>query len=113
MLELRRRYTNMYVPSDFFFTEIRWPVSFPPNATFSIQKPCAFHIMHRSVESLHEPPAEAVLEPADADYLFSAKVRITTMMMRISALCFVWGGGQSRINIKTKNWFFVHFVLHF
>lgn len=77
VLELRRRYTNLYVPSDFFFTEIRWPESFPPNATFSIQKPCAFHIAHRSVEapeSASADAAEPVLDASDADYLFSAKV---------------------------------------
>lgn len=75
VLELRRRYANLYVPSDFFFTEIRWPESFPPNATFSIQKPCAFHIAHRSVEAPdREDGAEALLDAPDADYLFSAKV---------------------------------------
>lgn len=72
VLELRRRYTNLYVPSDFFFTNIRWSQSFPPNATFSIHKPCTFHIKHRSVENVKEN--DAVLNPPDADYLFSAKV---------------------------------------
>lgn len=83
VLELRRRYTNLYVPSDFFFTEIRWSESFPPNATFSIQKPCAFHIAHRSVEAPDSTTADdgasaadrdALLDAPDADYLFSAKV---------------------------------------
>lgn len=76
MLELRRRYVNMYVPSDFFFTEIRWPQSFPPHAAFSLQKPCSFHIAHRSVEAPEptEPTAAAVLDAPDANYLFSAKV---------------------------------------
>lgn len=89
VLELRRRYMNLYVPSDFFFTEIRWPVSFPPNATFSIQRPCAFHVAHRSVEApprrmlvadgetggdAVEEEDEPVLDAPDADYLYSAKV---------------------------------------
>lgn len=77
VLELRRRYTNLYVPSDFFFTNIRWSQSFPPNATFSIHKPCSFHIKHRSVESVKEN--DAVLNPPDADYLFSAKVIVVSL----------------------------------
>lgn len=88
-MELRRRYTNLYIPSDFFFTEIRWSESFPPNATFSIQKPCAFHIKHRSVESVHEN--DAVLNPPDVDYLFSAKVRILnslTIVIHVQLLNF-------------------------
>lgn len=73
LLELRRRYTNLYIPSDFFSTQIRWPESFPPNTPFSLQKPCAFHIMHRSVEPVTDNN-HIQDSPPDADYLFSAKV---------------------------------------
>lgn len=96
MLELRRRYTNLYVPSDFFFTEIRWPESFPPNATFSIQKPCAFHIAHRSVEAPPPPTVdgadadEPVLDAPDADYLFSAKVPIRSESVQVHLLIWVF-----------------------
>jgi hypothetical protein len=72
VLELKRRYTNLYVPSDFFNTQIRWIDAFPPNSPFSIQKPCAFHVLHKDVESPFEN--DTVLDPSDADYLFSAKV---------------------------------------
>lgn len=70
---MRRRYSNLYVPSDFFHSQIRWSESFPPHAPFSIQKPCAFHVFHKSVAN---PNAEedAVLDPPDADSSFSAKV---------------------------------------
>lgn len=69
---MRRRYANLYIPSDFFNTQIKWMDAFPPNIPFSIQKPCSFHIMHKDVEPIYEN--DAVLDPPDADYLYSAKV---------------------------------------
>lgn len=86
VLELRRRYVNMYVPSDFFFTEIRWPQSFPPHASFSLQKPCSFHIAHRSVEAPDSERPSAVLDAPDANYLFSAKVSFANICQ--------YGGGD-------------------
>ncbi|KXJ73619.1 hypothetical protein RP20_CCG015407 [Aedes albopictus] len=74
ILELRRRYHTLYIPSDFFSSEVRWVDAFPPNAPFSIRKPCAFHVMHKDVEPLL--PNDVNLEPADADYLYSAKVML-------------------------------------
>lgn len=72
MLELKRRYTNMYVPSDFFTTRVRWVDAFPANRPLTMSRPCAFHVMHKEVEEVSENGA--ILEPADADYSFSAKV---------------------------------------
>ncbi|XP_062536508.1 cell division cycle and apoptosis regulator protein 1-like [Armigeres subalbatus] len=74
ILELRRRYHTLYIPSDFFSSEIRWVDAFPPNAPYYIRKPCAFHVMHKDVEPL--TANDANLEPADADYLYSAKVML-------------------------------------
>lgn len=73
VLEIRRRYQNMYIPSDFFSTNFRWVDAFPPHMPFTLNKPCSFHVMHKDVDSCIENTA--VLEPSDADYLFSAKVR--------------------------------------
>lgn len=72
VLEVKRRYQNMYIPSDFFSTNFRWVDAFPPHMPFTLNKPCSFHIMHKDVESHVENTA--VVEPSDADYLFSAKV---------------------------------------
>ncbi|XP_059611989.1 cell division cycle and apoptosis regulator protein 1-like isoform X2 [Phlebotomus argentipes] len=74
VLALKRRYNNLYIPSDFFYTNVKWSDAFPPNAPFSIHKPCSFHIMNKDVEPVvcGELPAE----PADVDYLFSAKVML-------------------------------------
>lgn len=73
-MELRRRYSNLYIPSDFFHTQIKWPETFTPDKPFSIHRPCSFHIMHKSVD----PPKDFVLpaDPSDANYLFSAKVML-------------------------------------
>lgn len=75
ILELRRRYLTMYIPSDFFTSEVRWIEAFPPNEPFSINNPCSFHVMHKEVEPL-VPVASNDFEPADADYLYSAKVML-------------------------------------
>ncbi|XP_049534854.1 cell division cycle and apoptosis regulator protein 1 isoform X2 [Anopheles darlingi] len=77
ILEMRRRYSNMYIPSDFFNTDIRWTESFLPNQPFSIRSPCQFHIMHKDVDPPNELAAgDGSLDPADADYLYSAKVML-------------------------------------
>lgn len=77
VLELRRRYSNMYIPSDFFLSNFRWVDAFPPNNPFTMDQPCSFHIMHRDTEPLTDNAA--LLDPPDADYLFSAKVMLMSM----------------------------------
>lgn len=77
VLEIRRRYQNMYIPSDFFSTNFRWVDAFPPHMPFALNKPCSFHVMHKDVDPCSENTA--VLEPSDADYLFSAKVMLISM----------------------------------
>ncbi|XP_012285928.1 cell division cycle and apoptosis regulator protein 1 [Orussus abietinus] len=77
VLEIRRRYQNMYIPSDFFSTNFRWVDAFPPHMPFTLNKPCSFHVMHKDVDPYFENTA--VLEPPDADYLFSAKVMLISM----------------------------------
>lgn len=76
VLELRRRYTNLYVPSEFFWSAIKWSESFPPHAPFSLQKPCSFHVFHKSVANPYAVSIniDAELNPSDADSSFSAKV---------------------------------------
>ncbi|XP_012149485.2 cell division cycle and apoptosis regulator protein 1 [Megachile rotundata] len=77
VLEIRRRYQNMYIPSDFFSTNFRWVDAFPPHMPFALNKPCSFHVMHKDIDPCTENTA--VLEPSDADYLFSAKVMLISM----------------------------------
>ncbi|XP_054729601.1 cell division cycle and apoptosis regulator protein 1-like isoform X1 [Anastrepha obliqua] len=73
--ELRQRYSTLYIPSDFFHANILWPKVFTPENAFSLRRPCRFHIMHRIVDSPFEQNND-VLEPSDADYLYSAKVML-------------------------------------
>lgn len=69
---LSQRYTNLYVPSDFFNAHVKWGETFPPQMPFSLNNPCGYHIMSREVENPNDN--DSVLEPPDADYRFSAKV---------------------------------------
>ncbi|KAL0832692.1 hypothetical protein ABMA28_000878 [Loxostege sticticalis] len=74
---LSQRYTNLYIPSDFFNAHVKWGETFPPQTPFSLNNPCGYHIMSRDIESPN--PNDAVLEPPDADYRFSAKVMLISM----------------------------------
>lgn len=84
VLEVRRRYANIYIPSDFFFSNFRWVDAFPPDKPFTLNKPSSFHIMNKDIEPLVKN--EAVLEPPDADYLFSAKVNEIHMYDLLNSL---------------------------
>ncbi|XP_078579525.1 cell division cycle and apoptosis regulator protein 1-like isoform X2 [Branchiostoma floridae x Branchiostoma japonicum] len=72
--ELRRRYANMYVPSDFFHARFCWNDAFPLHRPFQVGNPSSFHIMHKEVDPLEKN--DTVLEPPDADHLYSAKVML-------------------------------------
>jgi BURAN domain/DBC1 len=77
IVEIKKRYQNLYVPSDFFNSNVKWIEAFPPNAPFSIKKTCTFHVMSKEVAPLEA--IDAVLDPPDADYLYSAKVMLMSM----------------------------------
>ncbi|XP_033882354.2 cell division cycle and apoptosis regulator protein 1-like isoform X2 [Acipenser ruthenus] len=74
MMELRRRYQNLYIPSDFFDAEFTWVDAFPASRPFQFGNYCNFHIMHREVDSLVKNTS--VLDPPDANHLYSAKVML-------------------------------------
>lgn len=82
---LSQRYTNLYVPSDFFNAQVKWGETFPPQSPLSLNNPCQYHVMSKDVENPYGN--DAVLEPPDADYRFSAKV-ISFKSMLILFLCF-------------------------
>ncbi|XP_053682207.1 cell division cycle and apoptosis regulator protein 1-like [Sabethes cyaneus] len=96
ILELRRRYHTLYIPSDFFTAQIRWVDAFPPNEPFTIRKPCLFHVMHKDVEPLHTN--DNLTEPIDADYLYSAKVMLmsTPPIAEFYQKCFATGEERDR-----------------
>lgn len=74
MLEIKRRYSNLYIPSDFFVSSFRWVDVFPADRPLTLERPCSFHVMHKDVDAVVENTASH--DPPDADYLFSAKVCI-------------------------------------
>ncbi|GIY44712.1 hypothetical protein CEXT_495602 [Caerostris extrusa] len=80
VLELRKRYTNLYVPSDFCAADFLWQEAFPAHRPFGIDHQCNFHIVGKDVDPLYEN--DAIIDPPDADYGFSAKV----MLMSIPSL---------------------------
>ncbi|XP_059474475.1 cell division cycle and apoptosis regulator protein 1-like isoform X2 [Neocloeon triangulifer] len=77
MLELKRRYTNLYVPSDFFVSHFSWVDAFPADRPFALKRPSAFHVAHKDVDEIVQN--DTVLEPPDADYSFSAKVMLISV----------------------------------
>ena len=70
--ELRRRYTNLYIPSDFCENHATWIDVFPAHKPLALDNSCAFHVMHKEVEP--STPNETLLDPPDADFTYSAKV---------------------------------------
>uniref|UniRef100_S4R9W0 Cell division cycle and apoptosis regulator 1 n=1 Tax=Petromyzon marinus TaxID=7757 RepID=S4R9W0_PETMA len=72
LMELRRRYQNLYIPSDFFDTQFTWVEAFPMARPFALGQTCSFHVMHKEVEPLHAGDS-ASLEPSDVNHLYSAK----------------------------------------
>uniref|UniRef100_A0A0A9XIZ5 Cell division cycle and apoptosis regulator protein 1 n=1 Tax=Lygus hesperus TaxID=30085 RepID=A0A0A9XIZ5_LYGHE len=74
LMHLTKRYPNLYVPSDFFLSKTKWVESFPIRSPLSLNFPCNFHVMHRDVDSPY--PNDAILEPADMDYIYVAKVML-------------------------------------
>ncbi|KAA0194922.1 hypothetical protein HAZT_HAZT005352 [Hyalella azteca] len=71
ILELRKRYSNLYIPSDVFVTRPLWSNTFPPHRPFPLPKPVGFHVMHKDVDSVL--PNDAIYDPPDASHSFSAK----------------------------------------
>ena len=72
VIELRKRYSNMYIPSDFFHSNFQWMQAFPLHRPLTLGNQCSFHIMNKEVEPIVK--GEPIPEPADCSYLFSAKV---------------------------------------
>lgn len=83
VLEARRRYQNLYIPSDFIASNSKWINAFPFQKPYSIERPCSFHIM-KDVSSIDESVEKTVLDPSDADYTWSAKVMLMSSECKTS-----------------------------
>jgi len=78
VMELKKRYSNLYIPSDFFTAKHSWNEAFPIEAPFHVQYTTAFHTF--SKEAVEAPaglgPARWQFDPPDADYSWVAKVML-------------------------------------
>lgn len=72
VLELRKRYSNLYVPSDVFLARPLWSETFPAHRAFQFPRPVAFHIMNKEVEPININ--DAVYDPPDINHSYAAKV---------------------------------------
>lgn len=106
IVEIKKRYQNLYVPSDFFSSGVKWIEAFPANAPFSIQKTCSFHVINKEVAPLDT--IDAVLDPPDADYLYSAKVMLmsTPVIQEIYKKCFARAEDTEKLEDPERD--FVH-----
>lgn len=69
---LKSRYPSLYVPSDFFAASARWTENFPQHRPLQLAGPSRFHVLDKDVEPVFV--RDDLVEPPDADFLFSAKV---------------------------------------
>ena len=77
VMDLRRRYNNMYIPSDFFNVRLCWTEVLPLHRPLRLgAQTCSFHVRRRNVSGLpvFHGNSETTSTPADASHLFSAKV---------------------------------------
>ncbi|XP_059168003.1 cell division cycle and apoptosis regulator protein 1-like isoform X2 [Physella acuta] len=74
VVSLKNKYSNLYIPSDFFHASFSWVENFPLTRPFTLGQSCNFHVMHKDVPCIRTETV--ILEPSDADHLFSAKVML-------------------------------------
>ncbi|XP_029635988.1 cell division cycle and apoptosis regulator protein 1 isoform X1 [Octopus sinensis] len=79
VMVLKSRYSNLYIPSDFFQANFTWTSAFPLYRPFQLGTDCTFHVMPKDTEPVSLNGTECsvpALEPSDADHLYSAKVML-------------------------------------
>lgn len=79
MVDVKSRYGNMYVPSDFYHLSLDWCKAFPLHRPFALGNATKFQICHKDVSPL-QPFPESV-DPPDADYSYCAKVGIESTLV--------------------------------
>lgn len=76
---LKKRFSKLYVPSDFFHCDLHWQDCFPMQEPFKLGEKSKFHIVQKEAEPLEKLDDETTrknLDPEDADYTYSAKVML-------------------------------------
>merc|ERR1719430_1048668 len=78
-MELKKRYSNLYIPSDFFTAKHLWNNAYPIEEPFKVQYDSSFHVFNK--DSV-DPPASSLgpsnwqFDPTDSDYTWVAKVML-------------------------------------
>ena len=79
VIDLKKRYSNLYIPSDFFNAKHVWTEAYPIHDPFQLEYATSFHVFNKEVESPQSSgssPGRWVLDPPDADYSWVAKVML-------------------------------------
>ncbi len=63
VVELRRRYAHMYVPSDFVDADFHWPDTLPRSRPLPLDRPVAYHVFDKRVDPPPSLAAAAVSPP--------------------------------------------------
>jgi len=75
VMDLKKRYSSLYIPSDFFSADHVWGHSYPLDAPFKISMPSSFCVMNKE----YVTPITSnrfKFDPKDADYSYVAKVML-------------------------------------
>jgi len=75
VMDLKKRYSSLYIPSDFFSADHVWGQSYPLEAPFRISMPSSFCVMNKE----YVTPITSnrfKYDPKDADYSYVAKVML-------------------------------------
>ena len=77
VMDLKKRYSNLYIPSDFFNANHVWNEAYPIHEPFEIEYGTSFHVFNKDVvESPIPSSSKWQLEAPDADYTWVAKVML-------------------------------------
>lgn len=77
VLDLKKRYNNLYIPSDFFNANHVWNEAYPIHEPFEVEYGSSFHVYNKElVESPLSSDSKWQLEAPDADYSWVAKVML-------------------------------------
>ena len=77
VMDLKKRYSNLYIPSDFFNANHAWNDAYPIHEPFEIEYGASYHVFNKDlVESPLTADSKWLLEAPDADYTWVAKVML-------------------------------------
>lgn len=78
-MELKKRYGNLYIPSDFFTAKHVWNNAYPIEEPFKVQYTTSFHVFNKDSVDPPTPdlgPNKWQFDPPDSDYTWVAKVML-------------------------------------